>query len=274
MIRALWWKAIVEARTLLACSAAVLFGFAWLFVWLASMFEREPLLQLLDALPTPIERLSGMPLAQVVTPEGRVSVLYIDPVIIVVFVMWAIARGSDVVSGELGRGTMEILLAQPVRRVSILLTQGVVTTVGVFALAVSLFLGTWVGLEVVASRDAIPIDWFIPAALNVFSLGFAMCGIATFLSSLDRYRVSTVSLAGGFFVVQFIMKMVARMWPDGGWIAYLTIFGAFEPQVMVVNPDDAWRMTLDHDGVLLLIGLFSYVAAGVVFCRRDLPAPL
>ena len=43
--------------------------------------------------------------------------------------MFAIARGSDVVSGELGRGTLEMLLAQPVSRLQVLYTQAAVTLV-------------------------------------------------------------------------------------------------------------------------------------------------
>ena len=43
-------------------------------------------------------------------------VLYEEPMIYMIMTIWCVARSSDVVSGELGRGTMEILLSQPVSR--------------------------------------------------------------------------------------------------------------------------------------------------------------
>ncbi|MFO0947626.1 MAG: ABC transporter permease subunit [Planctomycetota bacterium] len=38
-------------------------------------------------------------------------------------------RGSDAIAGEIDRGTMEVLLAQPIRRSTIIVTHAVVTTV-------------------------------------------------------------------------------------------------------------------------------------------------
>ena len=45
--------------------------------------------------------------------------MYVHPLVLFSAVIWAIMRGSDCVSGEIGRGTMEMLLAQPVRRTSL-----------------------------------------------------------------------------------------------------------------------------------------------------------
>lgn len=274
MIRPLWWKAIVEARILLAAASAVLFGFSWLFVWLSSMIELGPLAQLLQALPAPIERLSGIPFADVTTSAGLISVLYVDPVILVTCAMWAVARGSDAVSGEISRGTMEVLLAQPVRRFDVLFTQAVVTTVGAAILALSVLVGTWAGILTVKFPDSIHFGLFFPAVFNLFCLTFALCGGVTLLSAMDRYRARTVGIAGGLIVIQFIQKIVARMWPDGAFLSYTTVFGAYEPQVMIRDPSEAWRLALEYGTVLVVLGFFFYAASAVVFCRRDLPQPL
>lgn len=78
--------------------------------------------------------------------------------------IWAVGRGSDTVSGEIGRGTMEMLLAQPVRRLLVLATQGAVTTIGSAILATAVLLGTCTGLATVSLGEH--VDWkaFIPGA--------------------------------------------------------------------------------------------------------------
>src|ERR1700761_2529492 len=124
--RALWTKAVADARLLLAGLTVLMFGFNWLFVWLPSLVELGAFGVFLQALPREFESLVGVPFAKVATTTGRIALAYIDPVVIFTIVTWALARGSDAVSGEIGRGTMELLLAQPVSRSSLLMTHATV----------------------------------------------------------------------------------------------------------------------------------------------------
>jgi hypothetical protein len=48
----------------------------------------------------------------------------------------------------------------------------------------------------------------------------------------------------------------------------------FWPQVMARDPSGSWEIVLVYNGVLLVLGLVGYFAAAIIFCRRDLPAPL
>ena len=71
---------------------------------------------LLRAIPEDWQKLSGVPFAEVATHVGRVALAFVDPVVVLAATVWGVTRGSDAVSGQLERGTMEMLLAQPVRR--------------------------------------------------------------------------------------------------------------------------------------------------------------
>ena len=55
-------------------------------------------------------------------------------------------RGSDVVSGELGRGTMEMFLAQPISRTRVFLHHAAYTIIGLFVLVLVAWLGMSIGL--------------------------------------------------------------------------------------------------------------------------------
>ena len=274
MNRALWTKAINDAKLLLAGLMLLLFGFDVLFVWLTSLVELGAFKYLLQSLPLQFESLIGVPFAKVATTAGRIGLGYIDPVVIFALVTWALARGSDAVSGEIGRGTMELLLAQPVSRLSLLATHAAMTTIGSALLAVAAWLGTYVGLRLTGLIAEADPQLFIPAAMNLFAATYFLAAATTLISACDNQRWRTLGIAGAFYVIELILKIVARMAPKLSWLMYTTFLGAFEPQTLVVYPERAWQISLRYDSTLIGLGLAAYVATAIVFHRRDIPAPV
>ncbi|MEX2140238.1 MAG: ABC transporter permease subunit [Pirellulales bacterium] len=273
--RALWTKAARESWGLLASLAVLLFAFAWVYVWLISKIELPVLFQFLTAGLKDLERLSGVPFKDVATPEGRIALAFVDPLVHLGVIVWAISRGSDAVSGELERGTLEMLLAQPVSRLSIYLSKAVVAVIGLVLISIALWGGLAVGITlIVKDTDRVWPAMYVPPTINVFGLGFAMAGIAALVSSWDRYRWRTIGVMGAFYAVAVILKVIARM--ALGWepVGYASIFWPFEPQRMVANNAAAWPLLIEYNTPLILVGLVSYIAGAVIFCRRDLPAPL
>lgn len=269
----LWRRSWADAKWLTIGCGALLFGFAWLFVWLTSNIEPGILGGLLRSFSF-LERLSPIPFTKMTTPAGLVSVIYVEPIVIFTCILWAVARGSDVISGEIGRGTMEMLLAQPIRRLSIVVTHAVNMLAGSVVLVLCVWLGNCMGLWLVHLREPVSPRIYVASAVNLFGLTFCFAGVATLCSSWDRFRWRTIGLAGGFCLVQLILKVIARMWPAGGWIRYLTVIGAFEPQSFVFMTDGIGRLALEYTGVLAGIGTLAFIAAALIFCHRDLPAPL
>jgi ABC-2 type transport system permease protein len=274
MTRALAWKQLHDCRGLLLCSALLLFGFHWLLVWVTSLLDLEVLRHFLR-LTEWITAFLPIPLDQFATPRGLIASAYMDPAVLFIVGVWCIARGSDSISGELDRGTMELLLAQPIRRGVYLLVHAAVTVAGGAVLAVACWLGTATGLATVPRvGDEVAAWWLVPAALNLFCLAFFLCGLSTLVSSWHRYRWHAISWVGAFFLVELILKVVSRMTPKLDWFRYLTFFGAYEPAVLVVEASPDSHLALQYNGLLLGLGLACYVGGFVALQRRDLPAPL
>ena len=274
MNRALWFKAIRESQWLLLACALLMFVFNWIFVWITSLVDLTALRTFLNALPPQFQNLSGVSVDEVATYAGRIALAYVDPVLLMTAAVWGIARGSDAVSGEISRGTMELLLAQPVRRSTVLFTQATVTIIGAAIISLAACAGTGFGVATVELGEPMGVGLFLPPALNVFGLIFFLAGTSTLASSCDNYRWRTVGLMGGVFIIGLIVKVMASTVEKLDWLRFLTFFGAFEPQAMVSNSNEAWHLLWRYNAVLMGIGLVAYVAAGVIFCRRDLPAPL
>ena len=135
MNSALWKKSINESRWLLLSCAVFMFAVHWLRVWISSFFSVSDLEGVFSFMPEMIEPLLPVPFSQMATSAGRIAVAYDDPIVLLLVTVWAISRGSDAVSGELNRGTMEMVLAQPVTRMGVLWTQALVTLGGAAVLA-------------------------------------------------------------------------------------------------------------------------------------------
>jgi ABC-2 type transport system permease protein len=73
------------------------------------------------------------------------SIGYVHPLMVVVFCVWAIGRAAGAIAGEIDRGTMELLLAQPLSRSRLVFAHLLLDLVTIPLLCLSLWAGNWVG---------------------------------------------------------------------------------------------------------------------------------
>jgi len=261
----------------------VLLVFAWLFIWAMSLLKATAMAEIVEILPDFVKRSLGEELYLYTTKAGQVSIVFRHLVTLLVCLGWAVAKGSDTVSGEISRGPMEHLLVLPLSRGVLLVVPTVLATLGAAALALSVWVGLVLGLRTVERFSDLSAWQFVPGAVNLFCLTFAMGGLTTLLSSMDHDRWRTIWLAAGIFIIESIIAMVAYVWPAGGWLHWMTFLSAFEPQRLILKPDAVgtlslgplgaitWPLGVWYNGVLLLLGLLWYGAAWWIFVHRDIP---
>lgn len=330
MRMALLRKSIHDARLLFLSSMIVIFGFCWLRVWIVTLLPMDRFRTIVEQFRE-FERFVPVSFDQLFTYPGRIALTYDEFIVIMGMAIWAVARGSDSVAGELDRGTMEMVASQPVSRKRILLTQATVTTVGTMLLATASWWGLYAGIqtttvqEPVAAQESLwtsilgfdpgellfgnqaerveretrdvpmatkvnPHDMW-PAAVNYFTLGFFLAGLSTLISAVDRYRWRTIGIVAGIYVLQLVMKIIGLASDRWNWLLNFTFFSAYDPErfvsIAINQPSDTWRLVLMNeqggwtglgplgcDLLLLGMGGAAYVVATIIFCRRDLPAPL
>lgn len=261
----------------------VLVLFAWIFIWVLSLLKATAMADIVEILPDFIKRSLGEELYLYTTKPGQVSIVFRHLVTLLVCLGWAVAKGSDTVSGEISRGTMEHLLVLPLPRGTLLLVPTILATLGALLMAISVWVGLALGLQSVERFSDLSAWEFVPGAVNLFCLSFAMGGLTTLLSSMDHDRWRTIWLATGIFIIESIISMVAYVWPAGWWLHWLSFLSVFEPQRLILKPEATWTLPLGplggicwplgvwYNGVLLLLGVGWYVAAWWIFVRRDIP---
>jgi ABC-2 type transport system permease protein len=208
------------------------------------------------------------------------SISYVHPLMQIALSVWAIGRAAGAIAGEIDRGTMELLLAQPMRRSQIIAAHLAVDVVTIVGLCVALWLGTTTGVWLAGFTGAkgeqhIDPAAFFPAQLNVALFLFGLGGMTLAISAAGRSRNRVLGLAVFAALVQFLINVLGQLWSPMEPLRPLTLFYYYQPQPMILHAhwyaESAVWLRL---AVLAGVGAVGYLVALAIFCRRDVPAPL
>jgi ABC-2 type transport system permease protein len=228
-----------------------------------------------------VQKVIGGESIDIANPMHTLSVGYVHPVVQVILCIWAIGRAAGAIAGEIDRGTMELLLAQPLARHRVIGSHLVVELATIPVLCLGMWAGTWLGTWCFGLLDPSGLGggridpWRIaPGLLNVAALLFAIAGYTMFLSAAGRFRTRVLGIAVVVTLVQFMVNLIGQLWDALGPLRPWTVFYYYQPQPLILGEPGAVARTAVNLGVLCAVGLIGYLGALVVFCRRDLPAPL
>ncbi len=256
-------KYISQSMLLFLSCGAALFAFAWVRVWVVSLLDMGQFRTILEQFRE-FEKFAPIEFDALITYPGRVGMTFDEPMVILCTVIWCVARGSDVVSGEIGRGTLEMLLAQPITRRTLLVSHATVSVVGLALLCLLVWAGIGVGVyattveetappatirvpflnidlplstaepikESVPLRNRVDVRTYASATFQLFAFGFFLLGLSSMLSCFDRYRWRTIGAVVGFYVLQMVMFGLGKAAQSLDWLLSFTFFSCYKPQKM------------------------------------------
>jgi ABC-2 type transport system permease protein len=203
------------------------------------------------------------------------SIGYVHPLMQFVFCIWAVGRASGAIAGEIDRGTMELVLSQPLPRSRLVLAHLAVDLITIPVICLSLWAGNWLGywalgpIEVKEPPPEVrqlaafsplggpkepprpdpaklrtdPVE-FGPALVSVAALIFAVAGVTMALSARGRFRWRVLGTAVFLFLVMFLLNLLGQMWEEVfGWVRPLTVFYYYQPQQIILARD--WTVDLE-----------------------------
>lgn len=252
-----------SALLFIACGLA-LFSFAWVRVWVASLLDMGQFRTIVEQFRQ-FEKYAPIEFDALFTYPGRVGMTYDEPIVILCTVIWCVARGSDCISGELGRGTLEMLLAQPITRRQLLASHALVSVFGLALLCLLVWAGIGAGVQTTTVEETLPspsltIPWlnvdvplsaaepikqriplsdrvdsavFAAATFHLFAFGYFLLGLTSLVSSFDRYRWRTVGAVVGFYVIQLVMFGLSKATESLEWLGKVSFFSCYRPQKTV-----------------------------------------
>lgn len=199
---------------------------------------------------------------------GAIALGFIHPFAIAIISVIAVGVPIISIVAERQRGTLEVLLARPVSRHSLMV---VVLVVGIAALA--LLLAALLGSGVVGAMAAgvgaeleigrLPLVWAMGLLLSGAFLAIALAASVSFDRTMPALGVTLLIL-----LVSYLFEVIASLWTDMRGLGDLSLFHYVRTKELLggqLRPTD----------VLVIggVGLIALVWAWVVFPRRDIGAP-
>ena len=288
MNRALWKKCFAESGILFLALAIGTAAFAWFRVHVVGEVDTSSFQKILALLPEEWLKFTSVDVDWLISYVGRTAMTLDEPFLIMMVAIWGIVRGSDVISGEISRGTMEMVLAQPVSRTRVFLIHSAVTLAGVLLLCGITWLFMWISVHTTTVKVAPAADpgfWgqidsmipgsaarqtpvepetrpmsefvnssvFGPGIINLFFLGCFVAGMATLLSAFDRFRWRTLGIAIAIYMGAAMIKILGMSSETFSWTQWLTFFSLYEPELSIKlfqqDPATFWQLIrVDDEG--------------------------
>ena len=267
-------KYIIDSAILFVMCAIGVFSFSWFRTWIVGELDTAQFRQIIDLLPNDWRKFASIDFDWLVSYLGRTALTLDEPMLVMFISAWVIVRGTDVVSGELSRGTMEMLLAQPVSRSRIYWSHAKYTLVGLTLLVLFTWFGMAVGIWTTSVEETaypvlsipiigyeIPLTFlkpqvttvamvtevnplmFLPGVINLFFVAFFLAAFSAWCSSWDRYRWRTLGIVAAFYFMAATLKILATASETFAWTSYFSFFELCSPAASIeLFQSDMWQL--------------------------------
>jgi ABC-2 type transport system permease protein len=221
-------------------------------------------------LPSAFEAFLGADLA-ISTPAGYLNAEFFSW-IIVLLIAYAVIQGTAAIAGEESSGTMDLLMAQPVRRRDIVLAKSAATITGACAIVLIGFAGfavsmPFVEMDVAAPLPSAPLslgDVFVACA-NMLPITLAFFGLSLWLGAVAPSRGHAAAIAIGIATAAYVAESVAATVDVLSGIRYGSPFYYYGRGLPLVRGID-WT----HACTLLASGALFVAFAARSFSHRDI----
>jgi len=196
------------------------------------------------------------------TPAGYLATEFFSAVPITL-IIFAIVAGTAATAGEESAGTIDLLLAQPIRRWRIIVEKalGIAAAVSVALLAglPGIFLG-----QLFVDFDIGPLR-LVAAMLATLPLLFLFASLAMLLGAALPTRAMAVAVATAGAVLAYVVHTLGILVDELSEVRKLTPFYWSDASKALIGDFEVWRSL-----VLLAVAAGLVALAAVAFERRDI----
>lgn len=264
MLRSVWLKTLRDARRAQIWWSVGLIGLA---VWVAALYPSyeqvaEDLRRFFEEAPAAMKVFFGGEL-DIATPEGFFNTELFSFMVPLLLIILAVSHGQRALAGEERRGTLDLLLANPLPRRRLVAEKfgAMATTIlgAAAVLAVALIAATLAtGLDLSPLRLA-------QASLMAGLLGLAFGAIALALGGMTGATGTSIGVTVAVAVASYLLNGLAELVPVLEPYRYLSLFYYYSEAAPLVN-GIVWL----HAGVLTTVAAAGLAVASFTFERRDL----
>jgi ABC-2 type transport system permease protein len=202
------------------------------------------------------------------TLPGAITLGMQHPLAIAMVGIFAIGASSTAVSGERARGTLEVLLARPISRLTLYASILVAILILVVVVLAAILGGMVAGSAIQGITDEIDLGRMPMVALNAFGLwaAFTTFGMAASVT-FDRPGPA-IGLSLAYLLINYFLEILGSLWTDAAWSQEYSLFHHFDPGEILTGALDPLDLV-----IVFAAALVPIIYAIVIFPRRDIAAP-
>ncbi len=208
----------------------------------------------------------GTEIGDRIGPQLFQSMAWVHPVVLALVWAHALVCCTRVPAGEIDRGTVDVLLGLPVSRWEVFLSETLVWLVFGLALLAAALAGNLLGGLALPAAERPQLARLLLVALNLFCAYGAAGGLAWLVSALSDRRGRAMTIVFLILLALFLLNYLAQFWPPMEKWVFLSPLHYHRPVEILRSGAWPWR----DMAVLVSVGGTMWLAAGVVFARRDL----
>lgn len=263
----IFWRTIKDRKwTLLIYSLAAII-FLWMYVALFPTVQaqaKEAVSAVIKSLPKGLTKAFGLDPESFITFEGLVAGKHFSLIWPMMLIGLAVSLGSSFISEEVEKGTIDVLLSQPVSRSKIFFSKFLA---GIFDITIFVFVSVLSVFPLAKLHNiSYNADSFLEIAVVGLFLGLAIFGLSMLSSAVFSEKGRAIFATSGILIVMYFINIIALLKESLDKIKYFSLFYYFNyNDILVHNKVDHWSWWV-------FIGTFlvSSLAALVWFNKRDI----
>ncbi|MHB0914127.1 MAG: ABC transporter permease subunit [Thermoleophilia bacterium] len=234
-----------------------------LAIWPSMSSNLETLEQLWANYPEAIRSMFGGNIS-IATFDGFLTLEYFSLIWVIIVFAFSISVATASVAGEIEKGTMELLLSQPISRRSIIMTRMSFHLIGLLIIIAA----TMAPIVAIAPLIDAEIDRTGLLALSFSSLLFylALGSLAFLLSSVLSDRGRAVFICVGILIASYAIDILSAFNDTIERVNFLSLFNYYDPYRYLHDVSFAWGDLT----VLAILGIVCTAGAILWFDRRDI----
>ena len=265
-MRAIFWRIIKDRRnvTLIYIIAAV--ALVWLYVAIYPSIQAQSasLEQVLKTYPESFLKAFNVDLKSYTTIGGYLAAEQYSFTWPIITIFMLVGFSGTALAGEIEKGTIELLLSQPVSRVKLFLGR---YFAGLAILIAYILLSIFAAAPILSAYHiGYDFNIFVTMAVLGFMFSWAIFSLAMFFSSLSSDRGRVYFFSGGLLVLMYILNIVGALKESLSDFKFFSFFYYFNPSKALIYNE------IDHWSYLIFIGVavVATISGAIIFSKRDI----
>ncbi len=253
-------------RLKLGLLCLALFLFQMLFAVLATSVKiQQDMVTKLDTMPKMAQKMMGEGFIESVIKYGVITMGYLHPFMLVIIILFIIMSVSQIVTSEIGYGSIGFTLSKPLSRRRIYFNMGVIIYIGTALLAFSTYLSTFLGIQLFHSTK-MSVAPFFPLAWDLFLVMIFIAGYVALFAAISDNSKRLFTLSGVTLFVFYLLSFATPLWSPLEYLAPVSPFYYFKPMAILMGNRLSWETSV----TLTAVSVLMFTVAAFLFNRRDI----